>query len=37
MFENLLAAVKDVINGRIKEAGIDVRLGDIGTKIEVQP
>ena len=33
-FDNLLAAVKDATNTGIKEAGIDVRLTDIGEAIQ---
>jgi methionyl aminopeptidase len=33
-YENLLAAVKDATNTGIREAGIDVRLCDIGEAIE---
>jgi methionyl aminopeptidase len=33
-FDNLLAAVKDATNTGIREAGIDVRLGDIGAAIQ---
>jgi methionine aminopeptidase len=34
-FEELLAAVKDATYTGIKEAGIDVRLSDIGEAIQV--
>jgi methionyl aminopeptidase len=34
MFDELLYAVQDATNTGIKEAGIDVRLGDIGTAIQ---
>jgi methionyl aminopeptidase len=33
-YDNLLAAVKDATNAGIKEAGIDVRVGDIGGVIQ---
>ena len=33
-YDKLLEAVKDATNTGIKEAGIDVRLGDIGARIE---
>ncbi|KAJ9156080.1 Methionine aminopeptidase 2 [Pleurostoma richardsiae] len=33
-FDNLLAAVKDATNTGIKEAGIDVRLGELGAAIQ---
>lgn len=33
-YDKLLEAVKDATNTGIREAGIDVRLGDIGAKIE---
>jgi len=33
-FDNLVAAVKDATNTGIKEAGIDVRLSDIGAAIQ---
>ena len=34
VYDNLLAAVKDATNTGIKEAGIDVRLCDIGAAIQ---
>ncbi|KAF9366505.1 Methionine aminopeptidase 2 [Mortierella sp. NVP85] len=34
VYDNLLAAVKDATNTGVREAGIDVRLGDIGTAIQ---
>ncbi|KAI1270634.1 methionine aminopeptidase 2-like protein [Xylariaceae sp. FL1019] len=34
MYDNLLAAVKDATNTGVKEAGIDVRLGELGEKIQ---
>ncbi|PGH22947.1 methionine aminopeptidase, type II [Polytolypa hystricis UAMH7299] len=34
MYDNLLAAVKDATNTGIKEAGIDVRMSDIGAAIQ---
>ncbi|KAK9412945.1 putative Methionine aminopeptidase 2 [Seiridium unicorne] len=34
MYDNLLAAVKDATNTGIKEAGIDVRLGELGGLIQ---
>ncbi|KAJ5116288.1 methionine aminopeptidase [Penicillium angulare] len=34
MYDNLLAAVKDATNTGIREAGIDVRLGEIGGLIQ---
>ncbi|KAK6222789.1 Methionine aminopeptidase 2 [Pestalotiopsis sp. IQ-011] len=34
MYDNLLAAVKDATNTGIKEAGIDVRLGELGGYIQ---
>ncbi|TPX33566.1 hypothetical protein SmJEL517_g03548 [Synchytrium microbalum] len=34
VYDNLLAAVKDATNTGIREAGIDVRLGDIGAAIQ---
>ncbi|KAI9332149.1 peptidase M24, structural domain-containing protein [Zopfochytrium polystomum] len=33
-YDNLLAAVKDATNTGIREAGIDVRLGDIGAAVQ---
>ncbi|KAL1872629.1 hypothetical protein VTK73DRAFT_1433 [Phialemonium thermophilum] len=33
-YDNLLAAVKDATNAGIKEAGIDVRLGEVGAAIQ---
>ena len=33
-YDNLLAAVKDATNTGIREAGIDVRVGDIGAAIQ---
>ncbi|SGY46855.1 BQ5605_C001g00476 [Microbotryum silenes-dioicae] len=33
-YDNLLLAVKEATNAGIKEAGIDVRMGDIGTAIQ---
>lgn len=33
-YDNLLAAVKDATNTGVREAGIDVRLGEIGTAIQ---
>ena len=33
-YDNLLQAVKDATNTGIKEAGIDVRLGDVGAAIQ---
>ncbi len=33
MFDPLLECVKDATNTGLKEAGIDVRLGDIGAAI----
>jgi methionyl aminopeptidase len=33
-YDNLLAAVKDATNTGVREAGIDVRLGDIGAAIQ---
>ena len=33
-FENLLKASQDATNAGIKEAGIDVRLGDVGAAIQ---
>lgn len=33
-YDKLLEAVKDATNTGIKEAGIDVRLGDIGAAIQ---
>lgn len=33
-YDNLLAAVKDATNTGIREAGIDVRMGDIGAAIQ---
>ncbi|KAG0223947.1 Methionine aminopeptidase 2 [Actinomortierella wolfii] len=33
-YDNLLAAVKDATNAGVKEAGIDVRMGDIGAAIQ---
>ncbi|KAI2606438.1 peptidase [Hypoxylon fragiforme] len=34
MYDNLLAAVKDATNTGIREAGIDVRLGELGEYIQ---
>ena len=34
MYDNLLAAVKDAMNTGVREAGIDVRLGDLGGLIQ---
>ncbi|KAF9288786.1 Methionine aminopeptidase 2 [Mortierella alpina] len=34
VYDDLLAAVKDATNTGVREAGIDVRLGDIGTAIQ---
>ncbi|KAG9242585.1 methionine aminopeptidase 2-like protein [Calycina marina] len=34
MYDNLLTAVKEATNTGIKEAGIDVRMGDIGAAIQ---
>lgn len=34
VYDNLLKAVKDATNTGVKEAGIDVRLGDIGEAIQ---
>ncbi|KAI1477499.1 hypothetical protein K445DRAFT_322810 [Daldinia sp. EC12] len=34
MYDNLLAAVKDATNTGVKEAGIDVRLGELGGYIQ---
>ncbi|KAI8356422.1 peptidase M24, structural domain-containing protein [Mortierella sp. GBAus27b] len=34
VYDNLLAAVKDATNTGVREAGIDVRLGDIGAAIQ---
>ncbi|MCQ2820817.1 MAG: type II methionyl aminopeptidase, partial [archaeon] len=34
IYDNLLMASKEATNTGIKEAGIDVRLGELGTKIE---
>ncbi|KAL2059118.1 hypothetical protein ABVK25_000410 [Lepraria finkii] len=34
IYDNLLAAVKDATNTGIREAGIDVRVGDIGAAIQ---
>lgn len=34
MYDNLLAAVKDATNTGVREAGIDVRLGEIGERIQ---
>ncbi|KAL8672375.1 MAG: hypothetical protein Q9168_003148 [Polycauliona sp. 1 TL-2023] len=34
MYDNLLAAVKDATNTGIREAGIDVRLGELGGNIQ---
>lgn len=34
MYDNLLAAVKDATNTGVKEAGIDVRLGELGERIQ---
>lgn len=34
MYDNLLKAVKDATNTGLKEAGIDVRLSDIGASIQ---
>ncbi|KAF8925821.1 methionine aminopeptidase 2-like protein [Dissophora ornata] len=34
VYDNLLAAVKEATNTGIREAGIDVRLGDIGAAIQ---
>lgn len=33
-FDNLLAAVKDATNAGVREAGIDVRVGDVGAAIQ---
>ncbi|SPN97567.1 probable Methionine aminopeptidase 2 homolog NECHADRAFT_61369 [Cephalotrichum gorgonifer] len=33
-FDNLLAAVKDATNTGVREAGIDVRVGDVGAAIQ---
>lgn len=33
-YDNLLAAVKDATNTGVREAGIDVRMGDIGAAIQ---
>ncbi|KAK1980276.1 methionine aminopeptidase 2 [Colletotrichum cereale] len=33
-YDNLLAAVKDATNAGVKEAGIDVRVGDVGGVIQ---
>ncbi|KAL6714920.1 Methionine aminopeptidase 2 [Lecanora helva] len=34
VYDNLLAAVKDATNTGVREAGIDVRVGDIGAAIQ---
>ncbi|KAI4202194.1 MAG: hypothetical protein LQ350_002709 [Teloschistes chrysophthalmus] len=34
VYDNLLAAVKDATNAGVKEAGIDVRMSDIGAAIQ---
>ncbi|KAL9073190.1 MAG: hypothetical protein Q9161_003022 [Pseudevernia consocians] len=34
VYDNLLAAVKDATNTGIREAGIDVRVGDIGAAVQ---
>lgn len=34
IYDNLLAAVKDATNTGVREAGIDVRVGDIGAAIQ---
>jgi methionyl aminopeptidase len=34
MYYKLLESVKDATNTGVREAGVDVRLGDIGAKIE---
>ena len=34
MFDELLYAVQDATNQGVKEAGIDVRLGDVGAAIQ---
>jgi methionine aminopeptidase len=34
VYDNLKNAVKDATNAGIREAGIDVRLGDIGAAIQ---
>jgi methionyl aminopeptidase len=34
MYDNLLAAVKDATNTGVREAGIDVRMSDIGAAIQ---
>lgn len=34
VYDNLLAAVKDATNTGVREAGIDVRMGDIGAAIQ---
>ncbi|CAJ0906175.1 11133_t:CDS:2, partial [Entrophospora sp. SA101] len=34
VYDNLKASVKDATNTGVKEAGIDVRLGDIGAAIQ---
>jgi methionyl aminopeptidase len=34
MYDKLLESVKDATNTGVREAGVDVRLGDIGAKIE---
>jgi len=34
VYDNLIAAVKDATNTGVREAGIDVRLGDIGAAIQ---
>lgn len=33
-YDKLLEAVKDATNTGVREAGIDVRLGELGAKIE---
>jgi len=33
-YDNLIAAVRDATNAGVKEAGIDVRLGDVGATIQ---
>ena len=34
IYDNLLLATKDATNTGLKEAGIDVRLGDVGAAIQ---
>lgn len=34
VYDNLLAAVRDATNTGVREAGIDVRMGDIGAAIQ---